>query len=144
MRWTHRPNTSADNSDPEDIEVCIHAVQAVADSCWNQPHSFSSSVNYVKNCLRMICTSFTINSFVKKTQVQQSFLHLQHTRHKLSLHGVGPHGIDVDSVNSSGDYFAYLWIPACETMLPQKIMSIADQFHLWQQIIETNCKNEPC
>jgi isocitrate/isopropylmalate dehydrogenase len=27
------------------------------------------------------------NCFVKKTQVQQSFLHLQHTRHKLSLDG---------------------------------------------------------
>jgi hypothetical protein len=43
-----------------------------------------------------------------KSQVQQSFLHLQHTRHQLSLDGAGLLVLDVDSVNSSSDYFANL------------------------------------
>jgi hypothetical protein len=55
-----------------------------------------------------------------KTQVQQLFLHLQHTRHQLSLEGAGLRGLDVDSANSSSDYFAYLCIPASETTLHQK------------------------
>jgi hypothetical protein len=49
---------------------------------------------------------FAINYFVKKTQVQQSFLHTHHTRHELSLDGAELRGFDVDSVNSSSDYFA--------------------------------------
>jgi hypothetical protein len=52
--------------------------------------------------------------------------------------------LDVDSVNSSCDYFAYLCIPSSETTLHQKGMSIADRSHLWRQTAETNCKNEPC
>jgi hypothetical protein len=62
-----------------------------------------------------------------KTQVQQVFLHLQHTRHQLSLDGAGLPGLDVDSVNSNSDYFVYLCIPASETMLHQRRMSIADR-----------------
>jgi hypothetical protein len=54
-------------------------------------------------------------------------LALKHTRHQLSLDGAGLHGLDVDSVNSSSDYFAYLYIPASETMLHQRRMSIADR-----------------
>jgi hypothetical protein len=80
---------------------------------------------------------------LKKKQVQQSFLHLQHTRHQLSVDGAGLRGLIVDSVNSSNDYFAYSCIPRSETMLHQKTMSIADQSHLQQQTIETNCKTEP-
>jgi hypothetical protein len=38
--------------------------------------------------------------------------------------------LDMDSMNASGDYFAYLHILVNETMLHQKGMSIADQFHL--------------
>jgi hypothetical protein len=80
---------------------------------------------------------------LRKIQVQES-LHLQHTRHQLSLDGTGLCGLDVNSVNSSGDYFAYLCIPASETTLHQKRMSIADCSHLQQQTEETNCKNELC
>jgi hypothetical protein len=52
--------------------------------------------------------------------------HLKNTRHQLSLDGVGFHGLDVESLNSSSDYFVYLSIPASETMLHQKRMSIVD------------------
>jgi hypothetical protein len=55
----------------------------------------------------------------KKKQVQQSFLHTLHTRHQLSLDGVGLGELNVNSVNSSSDYFAYLYIPASETTLHQ-------------------------
>jgi hypothetical protein len=65
-------------------------------------------------------------------------LHLQHTKHQLLLDGAGFHGLDVDSVNASSDYFAYLCIPASEIMLHQERMSIADQSHLQQHTIETN------
>jgi hypothetical protein len=44
------------------------------------------------------------------------------------LDGAGLRGLDVDSPNSSSDYFAYLCIPANETTLHQKRMSIADSF----------------
>jgi hypothetical protein len=55
-----------------------------------------------------------------KTQIQQSLLHLLHTRHQLSLDGAGLRGVDADSVNYSSDYFAYLCIPASESTLHQK------------------------
>jgi hypothetical protein len=42
----------------------------------------------------------------------------------------GLHGLDVDSVNSSSDYFAYLCIPPSETALHHKGMLIADRSHL--------------
>jgi hypothetical protein len=61
-----------------------------------------------------------------KTQIQQSFLHLQHTRHQLSLHGLGLYGLDMDSMNSSSNYFVHLCIPASGTTLHQKRMSIVD------------------
>jgi hypothetical protein len=41
----------------------------------------------------------------------------------------GIRGLDVDYVDSSSDYFAYLGIPASETTLQQKRMSIADRSH---------------
>jgi hypothetical protein len=53
-------------------------------------------------------------------------MHLQHTRHQLSLDGEGLHGLDMDFVNFSRDYFAYLYIPASETTRYQKRTSIAD------------------
>jgi hypothetical protein len=52
-------------------------------------------------------------------------------------------GLDVDSVNSSSDYFAYLCISASETKFRQKRMSIVAQSHLQQQNVETTCKTEP-
>jgi hypothetical protein len=76
--------------------------------------------------------------------MQQFFLHLEHTRHQLSLDEVRLRRSDVDSVTSSSDYFAYLCIPASETTLHQKRMSTVERFHLQQQIVETNRKNEPC
>jgi hypothetical protein len=52
----------------------------------------------------MRCTHLSQLIISLKTQVQQSFLHLQHTRHQLSLDGAGLHGLDVGSVNYSSDY----------------------------------------
>jgi hypothetical protein len=65
-------------------------------------------------------------------------MQLQHARHQLSLHRAGLHGLNVDSLNSSSDYFAYLFIPSSETTLHQKRMSIADQSHLQQHTVETS------
>jgi hypothetical protein len=53
-------------------------------------------------------------------------------------------GLDVNSVNSSSNYFAYFCIPANKTLLHQKRMSTVDRSHLQQQTVENNCKNEPC
>jgi hypothetical protein len=44
---------------------------------------------------------------------------------QLLLDEAGLCGLDVDSVNSSNNYFAYLYIPASEIMLHQKQMQIA-------------------
>jgi hypothetical protein len=79
---------------------------------------------------------FSINCFIK-TQVQQFFLHLKHTRHQLSPDGAGLHGLDVDSVNSSGDYFAYLCIPESETRLRQKRIATVNRSRLRRQTTET-------
>jgi hypothetical protein len=46
--------------------------------------------------------------------------------HQISLDGAGLHGLDVDFLNSSWDYFAYLCIPAGEITLHNKRTSIAD------------------
>jgi hypothetical protein len=47
-------------------------------------------------------------------------LHLQLTRHQLSLDGTGLRGLDVDYVKSNSDYFAYLRIAASEATLVGK------------------------
>jgi hypothetical protein len=103
-------------------------------------HSLSSSVNSGKNYPRMtgIYLSQLIILLKKKKQVQQSFLHLQHTRHQFSLNGAGLRGLDVDCVKSSSDYFAYLCIPSSETTLHWKRMSHSTTD------LETNYKNESC
>jgi hypothetical protein len=69
---------------------------------------------------------FTINCVIKTTGTT-ILLTLQHTRHQLSLDGVGRCGLDVDSVNSNRDYFVYLCIPASETMLHWKRMYYTSQ-----------------
>jgi hypothetical protein len=91
----------------------------------------------------MICIYLSQLIVSLKTQAQQSFLHVKHTGHQLSLDGAGLHGLDVDCVNSSSDHFAYLCISVSETMLDQKRMPIADRSHLRRQTVETNCTNEP-
>jgi hypothetical protein len=53
-------------------------------------------------------------------------------------------GLDVDSMSSSIDYFAYLCIAASETTLHEKRMLIADRSHLRRRTVETSCKNELC
>jgi hypothetical protein len=83
------------------------------------------------------------NCFVKKTQIQESPLHLRHTRHQLSLDEAGLHGSVVESVNSIV-IFCVLMYPASETKLHQKRISTADQSHLRWQTVETKCKIEPC
>jgi hypothetical protein len=73
-------------------------------------------------------------------------IHLALTAHQTptSLDGAGLRGLNVDCMKSSSNYFAYLCIPASETMHHPKKISIADQSHLQQQPVETNCKNKPC
>jgi hypothetical protein len=92
----------------------------------------------------MTCTylSQLIISF-KHTRVQESFLHLQHTRPQLSLDGAGLRGLDAGSVNSSSDYYAYLYIPASKTTHRQKRMPIADRSHRRRKTVETSCKKNP-
>jgi hypothetical protein len=68
----------------------------------------------------MACTHFSQLTVSLKTPVEQSFLRLQRTRHKLSLHEEEIRGSDVDSVNSSSDCFAYLYISGSEITLDQK------------------------
>jgi hypothetical protein len=87
-------------------------------------------------------TYFNSWLFRLKTQVKQSFLHLQHTRHQLSLDGAGLHELDVDSVKSSSDYFPYSCIPSSETTLHQEGMSTTDRSHFRSQTVENNCKND--
>jgi hypothetical protein len=87
--------------------------------------------------------SFTINCFIKK-QIQQSALHLQCTKHQLSLDGAGFRGLDVNSLNSRSHYFVHLCIHASEPTLHQKRTSIADWSHLRWQTAKINWKNEPC
>jgi hypothetical protein len=55
-------------------------------------------------------------------------MHIQHTRHQLPLDGVGLRGLDVDSVNSSSDYFTYLCIHASESMHHLNMHRIAMKF----------------
>jgi hypothetical protein len=81
--------------------IDIRALWAVAESCWNQPYSLFYTLNSEKNCSRMTCTYLSQLIVSLKTQVQQSFLHKQHTRHQLSLDGAGFRGLHVDSVNSA-------------------------------------------
>jgi hypothetical protein len=88
--------------------------------------------------------SFAVSCFIKKMQVHQSFLPLQHSRLQFSVDGAGLRGLDVDSMNSSSNYFAYLCHYASESTLHQKRMSIADWSHLWWQIVESKCYNGPC
>jgi hypothetical protein len=122
----------------------IHVVWAVARYCWNQPYSLSSSFNSGKNYLIMTSTYLFQLIVLLKTQIQQSFLHLQYTVHQLSLVGIGLHGEIVDSMDSSSNYFVFLCSPISETSFHWERISIADRSHLRRQTVETNCKNEPC
>jgi hypothetical protein len=83
--------------------IDIHAAQAEAESCLKpaiQPFFYQLGKEVPDNDLYI---SFAINCFEKK-QVQQSFLHLKHTRHPLLLAVTGLCGFDVNPVNSSSDY----------------------------------------
>jgi hypothetical protein len=91
----------------------------MADNVQNEVVTINRSQEMLKMLSLYMSISFAVNCFFKKTWVQQS-LHLQNTRHQLLLDGAGLRGLDVDSVTSSSDYFAYLYIPASETMLHQK------------------------
>jgi hypothetical protein len=68
--------------------------------------------------------SFTINCFVKNTG--PAIVALTAYQTQFSPDGAGLCGLDVDSVNSSSDYFAYLYIPVSETMLHQRRMLVGD------------------
>jgi hypothetical protein len=64
---------------------------------------------------------FAINCFVKKKQVQQSFLHLQHTRHRLSLDGFSSYvavlALDFDTPVSWARRFSD-FLGACSSLAP--------------------------
>jgi hypothetical protein len=59
--------------------------------------------------------------FRQKTQVQQSFLHLQHTRHQVSLDGfsnfVAVLALDFDTTVSSGKHFSD-FLGVCTSLAP--------------------------
>jgi hypothetical protein len=78
----------------------------------------------------MTCTYLSQLIVSLKNTDPTTGLALTAPRHKPSLDGAGLRGLDMDSVNSSSNYFAYLCIPASETTFLQKRMSIADQSHL--------------
>jgi hypothetical protein len=92
----------------------------------------------------MTCTYLSQLIVSLKSTGPTILLALTAHENQLSLDGAGVRGLDVDSMNTSNDYFAYLCIPASETTLHQKTMSIVDPSHLRRQTAETNCKNEPC
>jgi hypothetical protein len=68
----------------------------------------------------MSCTSLSQLIVSLKNTSPTILLALKDTRHQLSLDEAGLRGLDVDSMNPSSDYFAYLCIPASETALHQK------------------------
>jgi hypothetical protein len=81
----------------------------LADAVQNEVAAIHRSQEVLKILSLYTYTYFAINCFVKKTRVQQFFLRSRHTRHQLSLDGARLCELDVDSVKSSSDYFAYLW-----------------------------------
>jgi hypothetical protein len=96
-----------------------------ADNIWNEVVTMHRSQEVLK--MLSLYTEIFLQLIVSlKNTGTTILLALQHTRHQLSLDGAGLCGLDVDSVNSSRDYFVYLCIPANETTLHQKRMSIVD------------------
>jgi hypothetical protein len=118
-----------------DESACV-----TADSVRNEVVTIHRSQEALKLLSLYTYISFAINCFVKNTRT--TILALKHTRHQLSLDGTGLRELDVDSVNSSSDYFAYLCIPASETTLHQKRISIVNRSRLRRQSVKTKCKNE--
>jgi hypothetical protein len=113
-------------------------VWAVAESCWYQPQNLSP-INHGKNCPRMTCTYLLqLNVSLKNTGPT---ILLALTAYQKPTFTGWSRTLDMDSVNSSSDYFVYLRIPASETMLQQKRMSTADKSHLRWHTVESKCKN---
>jgi hypothetical protein len=78
----------------------------------------------------MICTYLLQVIVLLKKTGPTILLALKAHQTQLSLDGPGLHRLDVDSVNYSRNYFAYLYIPASETMLHHTRMLIVDRYHL--------------
>jgi hypothetical protein len=88
--------------------------------------SLCHSAGKIKAEPKVTCTYLSQLIALLKNTGPTILLALKHTRDQLSLAGAGHRELDVDSVNSGSDYFAYLCIPESETMLHQKRMSIVD------------------
>jgi hypothetical protein len=67
----------------------------MADNVRNEVVTIHRSLVMLKMLSLYTQVSFAINYFVKKTRVQHSFLHLQHTGHQLWLDGARLRGLDV-------------------------------------------------
>jgi hypothetical protein len=121
--------------------VDIRAVWAVAEACWQQNQSCSSSGNSGKKSPRMSSTYHSQEIVPLRTQVQRSFLHLQHTRHQLSVDRAGLHGLHVDFMNSCSNYFAYLCIPGSKTTLHQKyICQLRKKLTFYDRLWKTDAR----
>jgi hypothetical protein len=71
-------------------------------------------------------------------------LHLQHTRHQLSLDGAELHGLYVHSGSPVATILCIYVSLQVKPCFIRKECKTADGSHLRQQTIETNGKNEPC
>jgi hypothetical protein len=70
--------------------VCV--VWAVVEAWWTQPEPFFCCELWKEVPAIDLYVAFAINCFIKTTQAQQFFLHLQHIRNQLSLDGAGLRG----------------------------------------------------
>jgi hypothetical protein len=83
-----------------------------ADKIWNSVVTIHRSQEVKMLTLYMYIFH---NCFIKNRGTRISLALTAHQT--LSLDGARLHGLGVDSINSSNDYFAYLCIPASETTL---------------------------
>jgi hypothetical protein len=91
------------------------------DNIWNEVVTFHRSQGVFK-MLSFLHVYMSRNKlFRKRTQVQQSFLHLQHTRHQLSLEGfsncVAVLAPDFDTPVSSARHFSD-FLGVCSSLAP--------------------------
>jgi hypothetical protein len=115
-----------------------------ADNVWNEVVTIHRTQEELKMLSLYMHIFSAINCFIKKHRYNNpSFLHLQSTRHQLPLDGAGLHGLVVDSVNSSSNYFAYLCFPASETTLHHKRMSTVFDLTLDYRLQKPAAKMNP-
>jgi hypothetical protein len=85
-------------------------------------------------------------SIIRVTRIGElgTTLAVQYIRLQIWMGGAGSHGLDMDCINSSSDYYVSLCMPARGTTHHQKIMSNAEQSHFWWQTAEMNPASCSC